>query len=401
MSVMEQAREFFEKSRTLSRDELSEATEALPKDVRKALWQLKKESYFDPKNEEAQKFEKLSDSGKYKIVISTFTTGEGSWHYSQGKVFRQGSEEPIAVVRRNYHSFPYMFLEGHLKGDFVVCGADYQGQTVINLITGERRDNLSEGTDKGCGFCWADYRFDPKSQILVVDGCHWACPYEYKFFDFSDPMSGWPELELLNVEGEGTCVYQDDKWPEFLEDGTIKVFQVRSEDEDDESKMFQGKSENKEDGVVAFSRFRRDGIKLFVVEDWVSDAEKERRAQQAENMRKYEEAKKHFKATDPLYLAYVGLVNDPALSPDENMGVGCTYDGWCPDFKGDERRWCRRIISHKGKVGYAADLEWAEKTGPIKLIIYKDGNTAETKFFGHSVDEMKAAFAYVKKVAIP
>ena len=30
----------------------------------------------------------------------------------------------------------------------------------------------------------------PDGHTLAVDGCHWACPYEYRFFDFTDPARG-------------------------------------------------------------------------------------------------------------------------------------------------------------------------------------------------------------------
>src|SRR5271154_2272389 len=146
------------------------------------------DQYFKPENENAQSRRAyLSPSGKYKLIVSSFEPG--FWSYSQGKVFKQGSDTPIAVVNRNYSAFPYLFIEDHPSGhDFLVCGEDYQGQTVIDLTTGARRDSLSAGTDKGWGFCWSEHRFDKETQILVVSGCHWACPYEFRFYDFAAPM---------------------------------------------------------------------------------------------------------------------------------------------------------------------------------------------------------------------
>src|SRR5271157_2401137 len=156
------------------------------------------DAYFTSENEDAtSRREYPSPSGRYKLVVSSFGTKPGSWSYSQGKVFKQGSDAPIAIVNRNYSAFPYMFVEDHPSGhDFLVCGEDYQGQTVIDLTTGARRDHLSAGTDKGFGFCWAEHRFHKETQVLVVCGCHWACPYEFRFYDFADPMKGWPEFML-------------------------------------------------------------------------------------------------------------------------------------------------------------------------------------------------------------
>ncbi|WP_438020347.1 hypothetical protein WMF18_15295 [Sorangium sp. So ce315] len=68
---------------------------------------------------------------------------------------------------------------------------------MIELDTGRRRDHLPAEAAEGVGFCRTDMRFEPSAAMLVVEGCIWACPYEFRFFDFSDPMSGWPEKPIL------------------------------------------------------------------------------------------------------------------------------------------------------------------------------------------------------------
>jgi hypothetical protein len=358
------------------------------RDVLDAYFKALKESHFVPEKERADsRKETMSPSGKYKLVVSNYETSPGCWSYSQGKVFKADSDTPIAVVNRNYAAFPFLFVEGHPNGhDYLVCGEDYQGQTVVELDTGKRREHLSDGTDKGWGFCWADYTFEPSAKVIVVDGCVWACPYEYKFFDFADPMNGWPEIE------SGECIYADNMAPTFEADGTIKTYQTdASEDDDDED----GELPKRPPGVASFARFKREGLKLIVVEEWVSDAEKERRIKREEFEKRYEEEIANFKATDPLYLAYKELLKDPVLSADDHVGIGITHTNWCPTFTAEERRWCHRIISNK-KPKVTVDLEWATKTGPIKLVIYKDGKKVEDKFFDHSVENMARAFTYAK-----
>ncbi len=85
---------------------------------------------------------------------------------------------------------------------------------------------MSEGSDEGVGFCWAAYRFDAPTNILVVNGCHWACPYEYRFFDFSDPMAGWPQ-----IEADGT-VEGDEKEPD-IEGDIVRCYRTRDPDDDE------------------------------------------------------------------------------------------------------------------------------------------------------------------------
>jgi hypothetical protein len=49
------------------------------------------------------------------------------------------------------------------------------------------------------------------------------------------------------------------------------------------------------------------------------------------------------------------------------------------------------------KITPTFDLEWGVDTGPVKLVIYKDGKHVEDKFWmEHSVASIEAAFAYAK-----
>jgi hypothetical protein len=399
VSALETASEFLAKSKDMASDAVSEAYKALPKEVQSLYRKLHKDEFFDPKNAVTEKRrEVMSPSGKYKLVITPFATGPHSWNYAQGIVYRKDNDKPIEEVRRNYGAFPNTFVEGHANGhDYLICGEDYQGQTIIELDTGKRRDSLSDGTDKGFGFCWSSHRFEAAHQILVVCGCHWACPYEHRLYDFSDPMmNGWPEIEPEDERIDA----DEGKEPEILPDGTIKTFMTRYTDDDEyDDTPDDEKKVEKAPIVDVVKTYRREGLKLVLVEEWVSDYEKDRRKRNAEYEKQYQEWLANFKATDPLYLAYSELVKDSALSPADYMSMGQTYEGWCPDFKGHERRFCRRIVSHKGKTGPTIDLEWAVETGPIKLVLFKDGKTNGDKFFEHSVEGMNQAFAFAKEYA--
>src|SRR5208337_3536652 len=96
-----------------------------------------KPNYFIPENEDINsREESLSPSGKYKLIISRFKTKSGGWNYSQGKLFLTSTNEEIATIKRNYSSFPYLWIENHKNGhDYFVGGEDYQGQTVVELDT--------------------------------------------------------------------------------------------------------------------------------------------------------------------------------------------------------------------------------------------------------------------------
>ncbi len=342
---------------------------------------------FATQNEDmTSRREEMSQSGNYKLVIGTFGRMPNFWSYTQGRVFRIGSHEPIATINRNYTCFPFAFIEGHPNGhDYLLCGEDYQGQTVIELDTGKRRDYLPDEADDGSGFCWAAYRFNAASQILFVDGCHWACPYEFRFFDFSAPLVGWPQIET-DVE-----IDVDNNWPTVEPDGTIRCYQT----EDRGDGHWKKSAPTNEPTIAAIQTFRREGLKLVRIEEWVSEKEKILRIEQKESERNYEQWLKDFKASDPLYVLMNTLKEASPFKPEEHISIGITHDQWCPHFKGHEDRICHRIYRNGSNT---LEIEWGAKTGPIKLVVNLDGKHIEDKWFEHSTAGMTEAFTYAKSL---
>jgi hypothetical protein len=337
-------------------------------------------------NNASDKFqEHLSPDGKFKLVIRGFSTKKGCWDFTQGLVYRIGEDKPLFEVQRNYSQFPFSWIDHPNGHQYLVCGADYQGSTVLELDTGKRLDFLPEEAEHGWGFCWVEHRLDPATKILTVLGCCWACPDEFRFYDFSDPMNGWPVLEC------DECAFDDERWPTFEDDGTIHTYSTES-NEDEEERTVELRT------WKATKIFKREGQNLILVREDMSDEEMAHREKQAESRRLYEEKMAKFKATDPLYLAYIELVKDPALSPEDHCGIGVTHDTWCPHFKVQEQRYCRDIVTSKDREGTSVILEWGMQTGPIKLIIHKNGQRVE-KWFEHSVEGMQQAFQIAKEAA--
>lgn len=397
--LFEKAQAFYEHCKGMSLEARRELLKDLPEELQDAYWKIQKSSFFVPKNELPHSREEiLSPSGRYKLVLSQYTTEAGCWNYSQGRIFRQGEYQVIAVIQRNYGAFPYLFIEEHQnEHDYLICGEDYQGQTVIELDTGKHRDFLPKEAKQGHGFYWSNYKYISEYKVLVVDGCFRACPYEFRFYDFSNPMLGWPELGLYNAQGEHDLVEIDVRWPEFITDGSVRCFQTASSD--DEKEVFNKSTKDKHTSVMktrAIKTYRREEGKFILLSEWVSQTEQALRQKHEEERSRSEKEVADFRAHDPLYLAYAKLIKDPMLSPENFEGIGFTYEGWCPYFAVEEKRLNRRIINDK-EVKVTVDLEWAINTGPIKLCIYKDGNRTEDKFFDeHSVQSIESAFAYAK-----
>ena len=110
------------------------------KDELLQYYKSERQKYFNFNNEDVDSRKILnSPSGKYNLTISFFKTGKNNWNYSQGKVYL--NDKLIDTVNRNYSTFPFLFIENHPNGhDYLICGEDYQGQTIIELDTGIRKD---------------------------------------------------------------------------------------------------------------------------------------------------------------------------------------------------------------------------------------------------------------------
>jgi hypothetical protein len=156
---------------------------------------------LDPKIE-------ISPSGKYRLETNSLESRRGFIKHSVGKVVdnqEKHFERVISVVHRNYEAFPFGWYEGHKDGhDYLVCGFDYQGLTVVRLDTRERIDWVPKEAANGAGFCHTDfYEYRPEDNTLRVEGCVWAGPYKYITYDFSKPMLlPWPEIHSEMVESE-------------------------------------------------------------------------------------------------------------------------------------------------------------------------------------------------------
>ncbi len=331
--------------------------------------------------------ERLSPSKKYKLAVTC-----GNHWASRGVVTLAESGVEIAVVDRNYSAFPFLWIEGHVDGrDYLLCGSDYQGHTVIDLATGKRRDTLMPGTEDGHGFCMADARYEPSWKVVIVSGCIWAGPYEFRLYDFAEPMGECPQLEMTGPPDTDVWAEDDPRWPEFSGD-EVRFFQsLRAADDDDDSDV----AKPLPDGApAAIKVFRREGrAQLAFVEEQVSDAEREVRRKHEEGRARFNAKIAKFKAEDPLFLLYRELVEDAAFVPDSHESYGVTHDKWCPTWTGDETRWCRRIHASSR---YTIDLDWAIETGPVKLTLYLDHKSAGEKFFPHSVEGMREAFEHAK-----
>lgn len=137
----------------------------------------------------------ISPSGNFELETTIYSTGATS-AFSRGVVKRLSENRIVADVKRNHRMFWHAWVN-HLNGyEYLLCGEDYQGYTIINLTTEKQQVFFAPKGHEGFGFCWTAAYPSPDGKVLAVDGCYWACPYEIVFFDFSDPTQlPLPELD--------------------------------------------------------------------------------------------------------------------------------------------------------------------------------------------------------------
>jgi hypothetical protein len=159
------------------------------------------ESFFVDRNHDpAEDEEHISPSGRYRLRVQTYCTKPESWRFSRGLLC--AGDKLIADVKRNYDCFFFGWAENWNGHDYLLCGEDYQGQTVIEADTGRRIDYISEYARPGSAFCCAAYYASPDRKMIVIDGCYWACPYELVFCRVDDPMTlPWLQFERMDFTG--------------------------------------------------------------------------------------------------------------------------------------------------------------------------------------------------------
>ncbi|QSF45627.1 hypothetical protein [Paenibacillus tianjinensis] len=140
-----------------------------------------------------------SPSGKFKLEIHHYYHKDGIRIYTYTKgIVTDIEDNLIDIIYRNYDPFVFSWAEVQGK-EYLLCGLDYQGYTIVDLFGKETKHYVPEAAYKGHGFCWAEIICFEQKKLLVVDGCYWAAPYELVFYDFSNPLS-LPYKELFRVE---------------------------------------------------------------------------------------------------------------------------------------------------------------------------------------------------------
>jgi hypothetical protein len=128
-----------------------------------------------------------SPSGLYDLETAEYVIAGQAARYSRGRLSSVKDGALLADVKRNYSQFWHAWIAHANGSEYLLCGEDYQGQTVVNLTLRAVHNVFPESGHSGDGFCWVAAYPSPDTSLLAVDGCYWGCPYEIVIMDFRTP----------------------------------------------------------------------------------------------------------------------------------------------------------------------------------------------------------------------
>jgi hypothetical protein len=177
--------------------------------------------------------ENFRETLRNNVNKTSFEKGKTESFFSPTKKFRADVsivgpytvQVEIYKQRLNKKLFDFLVNEDCLrhewvkknKTEYLICAEDiYGGQTVLDLTHAK----MSSYVPNEEGFIWTEFYLSPNGVILATCGCHWACPFVIKFFDFSEPLNlplkELKEIDLLDNDNYLTVVG-------WLDNNTLKV----------------------------------------------------------------------------------------------------------------------------------------------------------------------------------
>lgn len=173
--------------------------------------------YFDPTQVvEGSRESSHSPSKKFKLdtVQYRLKAPDRNWVITKVKIHDNTKNKFIFEINVDNDRFFHQWLMINGSEYLIFAEALCGGQSVIDL---NRKIFESFNTQED-GFIWTSFDLSPDNTKLAVIGCVWACPYEIKIYDFSNPLA-LPLREVSTIE-----LREDEKdIVEWISDNRIRV----------------------------------------------------------------------------------------------------------------------------------------------------------------------------------
>ncbi|WP_289136332.1 hypothetical protein [uncultured Brevibacillus sp.] len=189
---------------------------------RESLDHYFQEQYFQKEETEVS----VSPFSDCCLTIEHYYHEEGIRRYMYTKGIINCFGEQKVEVKRNLSPFIHRWIKIDDK-EYLLCGQDYQGYSIVDLQNGEIKHYVPEGANSGIGFCWAEIHAHEGTNVIAVEGCVWACEYEIVFYDISEPMIlPYKELKRISPYGDVKGWINNCEFAYYGEgEPSLKVFQ--------------------------------------------------------------------------------------------------------------------------------------------------------------------------------
>lgn len=182
------------------------------------------DNFFVPSNKIETSSPFPSPSGKYNLLIETYTTSPNGWDYSRGKIME--GDSLLFEINRKYPDFWFSW-DIHLNGnEYLLCGQDPQSLTIINVTQKSLKDYPLE---------WYIMEAYPQGKRLALVGCDWGCSLELRIYSFPDPENFNPEDILRR---DDNCLLWWKTEIAWIGENTLKVTWIKDDGVDDDFQSF-------------------------------------------------------------------------------------------------------------------------------------------------------------------
>jgi hypothetical protein len=166
----------------------------------------------------------VAPSGGCALTVFRYAHQEGERLFMLSKGVLHFDDDMVIEIKRDSDQFQHTWLE-HQSGEYLICGEDSQGYSVVNLRTRAIQHFVPEEAYIGGGFVWVKPYTIKDGNILAVEGFFLGNPNQVIFYDISQPMN-LPYREVLRLTNYGELIgWRDPRHFEYTDEvsGEIRV----------------------------------------------------------------------------------------------------------------------------------------------------------------------------------
>jgi hypothetical protein len=174
-------------------------------------------------------------------------------HYGARRLVIKDKNNEIVLETKSTDDHLLIELIKHKNGkNYIVFNTDLYGYSIFDINEGKIKHFIPEEILKGKeAFIWSDAKYCKINNILMVNGCYWACPWGVAFYDFSDPMNIPLPYYCESYDVDYFPFKGDIEGIGFTEEGNciIKVFNEKKEEEEINFDIIEYISKKRKDGI--------------------------------------------------------------------------------------------------------------------------------------------------------